>query len=615
MSYFLFKICGIFIIINNNGVSGIMSTLTQEVKQILADLPFPPTIEQQGCVAAALDLVPFKMTAYAGSGKTSTLTILSKVLGAKNIRGLYLAFNKSIAAEAQTKFDASVKCQTFHSLAYKSVPNWMQIKVNNKRNFPKELAELYRLSGEYLAYSPAHLKEIKLRSDKAHGAIKAKGSNRYCSPQQKIQMINDAVARYCKSSSKDVELCHFQRPDWLDEKAADMLFRNLLTIARQRWKDLIAENNNLNISHDVYVKYWALSEPKIMGYDYAMMDEAQDMDSLMQKLLANQNIPIFYVGDSNQSIYAFRGAINALGSLDMPQQRLTQSFRFGPQIASHANWLLASLGEQMPVVGNCSVDSKVYLKHSPYTPVDAILCRTNKGAFNEFVRQSENNPERKFAFIADVREIKGWIEAAKAIVHQEKTFHPDLSFFESWDDVVEYTELNKSDNGFNYMVSLINHFNMDFDRLLDILDTANISPEHADTVIATAHKSKGLEWNSVMISDDFSMQLMSDKFAGLQSPLQRAKEEVYIENWDLIEFPDAITLYPSDDDCFESRLPIFKTLNANMYHQRYRITDMPDEEVRLLYVAITRAKETLYAQNLTDLFVLLGKLSENLDID
>jgi F-box protein 18 (helicase) len=50
-----------------------------------------------------------KIHAVAGSGKTSTLIELAKSRG-KNVRTLYLAFNRSVKSEAQVRFsDAQVQ--------------------------------------------------------------------------------------------------------------------------------------------------------------------------------------------------------------------------------------------------------------------------------------------------------------------------------------------------------------------------------------------------------------------------------------------------------------------------------------------------------------------------
>ena len=66
-----------------------------------------PTKEQLDAMDLANTHCSFKISAYAGAGKTSTLKLIGQTLSDKN--GLYLAFNKSIAEEAGTKFDNNVE--------------------------------------------------------------------------------------------------------------------------------------------------------------------------------------------------------------------------------------------------------------------------------------------------------------------------------------------------------------------------------------------------------------------------------------------------------------------------------------------------------------------------
>ena len=49
----------------------------------------------------------FKVIAYAGTGKTTTLQMISDAMPER--RGMYLAFNKAIASEAQSKFHGNVQ--------------------------------------------------------------------------------------------------------------------------------------------------------------------------------------------------------------------------------------------------------------------------------------------------------------------------------------------------------------------------------------------------------------------------------------------------------------------------------------------------------------------------
>ena len=85
----------------------------------------------------------FKVIAYAGTGKTTTLQMISDAMPER--RGMYLAFNKSIASEAQNKFHRGVDCRTFHSLAFRSVPRGVTDKLRLPRLSPSFIAKEYRL--------------------------------------------------------------------------------------------------------------------------------------------------------------------------------------------------------------------------------------------------------------------------------------------------------------------------------------------------------------------------------------------------------------------------------------------------------------------------------------
>lgn len=587
-------------------------------KLVTSDLVL--TKEQKNCVDMSLELNSFKIIAYAGTGKTKTLEAISFAMGRKNKKGLYLAFNKAVADDAKSRFDSSITCKTFHALAHSQVPTYLSKKVFNAKNFPKDLAALYQIKESDCKYSSGYLAELKHRSFKKYIEVTKRGSSRRFTAARKMQYINEAVQNFCKSSDVTLLSKHFEPLDWLDQSQNDSVIKELLPIAERRWNDLIAQDNNLNISHDVYVKYWSLSNPVIQGYDYLLLDEWQDSDSLMNYVVSKQSVPCFYVGDFYQSIYGWRGATQSLQKLELPTARLTQSFRFGQSLANHANLILGCLGETVPLVGNPNVHTEIVYDHDSSVKADAILCRTNKGAFSELVYQLQNHPERKCAMLADVREIKKWLEAAEQLMEGSRVTHTDLSAFDRWEDVIEYTELNKSDNEFAGMVRLINQFSSSFNTLYSILDRINTKTDNVDCVITTIHKSKGLEWDSVYVSSDFDLCLMTNKFNGIEqgfkksvNSLSNISQDLYLENWELIPFPNTLKLIPMVNNMVQGLLPSLSTLDRRMSEQYYRITEMPVEELRLLYVAITRAKKTLYAANLSEFFILLEKLRTNLD--
>lgn len=94
---------------------------------------------------------------------------------------------------------------------------------------------------------------------------------------------------------------------------------------------------------------------------------------------------------------------------------------------------------------------------------------------------------------------------AAAMLKQGKrvTDVPELAWFNSWHDVHEYCETNDGSD-IKPLVKLVDdHGTNPLKQAL-----AKISPiDQADYIISTAHKAKGLEWNRVQIEDDYQFKL------------------------------------------------------------------------------------------------------------
>lgn len=475
-----------------------------------------PTDEQHSAILQAQHGQSFKVIAYAGTGKTTTLQMVSKAL--QHRRGMYLAFNKSIASEAQHKFHQNVTCRTFHSLAYRNVPQNITNKLRLPRLSPSFLAQEYRLE-------PITLRRLMGGRYEKYTLM----------PNRLANLISNGISYFCSTNSQYPAPRHIQAPNWLHADDVDSLQQHLYKSLERRWLDSINPQHNAGIGHDIYLKLWALSEPTI-ATDYILFDEAQDADPLMLGILLKQkNTQVIYVGDAHQQIYAWRGAVNAMQKLPLPESRLTTSFRFGERIADVANAILYALDEKIPVQGNPALNSTVVNK--PHTQMrDAILCRTNARAMELLLSGLITGD--KVALQADHQRLSKFVDAANMLKQGKRSVDvPELAWFNSWHDVHEYCETNEGSD-LKTLVKLVDDHGTDpLKRAL-----AKISPiEQADYVISTAHKAKGLEWNRVHLEDDYQFKL-------------------------------------------------------NQHD--YKISD---EELRLLYVACTRAKESLNIHHIYDL--------------
>ncbi len=427
----------------------------------------------------------FKIMAYAGTGKTTTLKMISDAMARK--KGIYLAFNKGIADTARQKFHQGVDCRTFHSLAYRHVARGITDKLKLPRLSPSILAREYQLA-------PITVRRL-MSGRYEHFTLNA---------SRQASLISNAVNQFCSTNAQHPAPRHMVAPDWMHDDDAAALQSHLYPHVERRWLESIDARHHAGIGHDIYLKQWALSEP-VINSDYILFDEAQDADPLMLGILLRQKqSQVIYVGDANQQIYAWRGAVNAMQQLPLPSSLLTQSFRFGETIAEVANLFLQELGESVPLHGLADIKSVVDSKPYPKQR-NAILCRTNARAMELLLSGLVQGD--KVALQADHDRIARFVDAASALKQGKKVFDvPELSWFSSWQEVHEYCETHDGSD-IKPLVRLVDeHGTEPLKRAL-----AKISPvAQADYVISTAHKAKGLEWHHVQIEDDYNFKINKD---------------------------------------------------------------------------------------------------------
>lgn len=439
-----------------------------------------PTKEQ----LEALDLFStgenLVIEAGAGTGKTSTLILLAE--STKKL-GHYIAFNKSIVEESRSKMPANITSSTAHSLAYRAVGARYKKRLNGPRLKSAETA-----------------KRLGITAMK----VDVGGESKRLAAGFLAAHVMRAIGNFCKTADAEPTRSHFSYLDGIDLPTEDgrRTYGNnnevqamLEPALRKAWADLNDLEGQLRFGHDIYLKMWQLSNPRIAS-DFILFDEAQDANPVMKAIvLAQTHAQLVFVGDSQQQIYEFTGAVNALADLDGNRTFLTQSFRFGPGIAAVANDVLAMIeGAELRLTGLESIVSTLL----PAAKPDAILCRTNAEAMTQFLRRlSEGEAPH---LIGGGREIKDFALGCQSLKNDGWTSHAELACFSTWAEVQDYVENDPEGGDLKLMVTLMDDFGPE--AILAGL-RAMPSEDAASVVISTAHKSKGREWDSVQIAGDF----------------------------------------------------------------------------------------------------------------
>jgi F-box protein 18 (helicase) len=218
---------------------------------------------------------PIKVTAFAGTGKTFTLTEYAK--SRPRFPMTYIAYNKSIQLHAEKVMPRNVTSRTIHSLAFAKFGRRYKDKLGNLK-----IGSVMRYLG---------IREYKF-----------------------AMFITRTLEAYLASSYDEIdENCVPRGAEKLfGPNAPDIL----VSMAKKAWNVCQDEDDtDLVMPHDGYLKLYQLSRPQI-NTDVVLMDEAQDTTPCVWHIIMNQRAPKIVVGDPHQAIYC-----QPLGTMvDVPER-------------------------------------------------------------------------------------------------------------------------------------------------------------------------------------------------------------------------------------------------------------------------------------------------------
>jgi DNA helicase-2/ATP-dependent DNA helicase PcrA len=273
---------------------------------------------------------PLLLLAVPGAGKTTVLTVrlayLILVRGAVPERILCLTFSRAAAKEMEERFvqkfreriKGQVHFSTIHSFAYKVV------------------RELFKQQGVHY-----HLMEEQTGAQSKNGVLRHlyKQVNHALPNEEQLDELQNAIC-YIKN-----RLCG---PDDLNKPPVAnfaMIYKDYEEYKLQHQPRLIDYDDMLLLTYQGLLENPWLLKTYRQQTDYVLTDESQDTSLLQHKLIeliAQPQGNIFVVGDDDQSIFGFRAA-EPQYLLDFPTvydqaqvYRMEENFRSTPQIVDVA---------------------------------------------------------------------------------------------------------------------------------------------------------------------------------------------------------------------------------------------------------------------------------------
>src|SRR6185312_1556454 len=264
----------------------------------------------------------------------------------------------------------------------------------------------------------------------------------------------------------------------------------------------------IDVTHDFYLKKFQLSNPKL-GFDYILFDEGQDASPVMLDVFLKQNATKVIVGDTHQQIYGFRYAVNSLEKVNYPTFNLSTSFRFDNSIATLAIKILdwkkhLTEQESVKIVGNGG---------NQKTETKAVLARTNLGLLLKAIEIVAEKKEADRIYFEGNISSYTYAEDGASLYdvlnlyngNYERIKDPVIKTMQSIEDLESYIEKTEDLQLKMILDIVITYDNEIYDLIKAIKDkhVEEGEKEKAQLIFSTVHKCKGMEYDSIQLANDF----------------------------------------------------------------------------------------------------------------
>jgi superfamily I DNA/RNA helicase len=320
--------------------------------------------------------------------------------------------------------------------------------------------------------------------------------------------IKKFFAYYCNSDKQTFEELNYL--DIVTDNRAKKVVQANYRFILKKVKELFSkmEENSIEITHDFYLKKFQLSDPKL-SFQYLLFDEGQDASGAMLDLFFKQPATKIIVGDTHQQIYSWRFAVNSLEKAAYPTRHLSASFRFGPEIADLARCVL-NWKEFLDVTDPFKITGLG--KHTSLQS-RAMVARTNLGLLLKAIEYLAANPAvQKIYFEGNFHSYTYAEDGASLYdvlnLYNNKRYLirdrliKEMQSVKELEDYISKTE----DPELAMMVEIVKKYGNEIPKIIQNLKDKHLkhdNKQEAEMIFSTVHRCKGMEYDSVELANDF----------------------------------------------------------------------------------------------------------------
>lgn len=441
--------------------------------------------DEQHAVVHSSDRIKI-VEAYAGSGKSSLLRYEAQQH--KDERILYLVYGRKAREDAEELFSdcEHVDVRTVHAHAYRQ--------------------ERYKWKASPTAGSVASF-------------LGAFDHGECASYQHELSaIVSQFIAYYLNVAERRISAAFraFTRLNTSSEKTelCEVFDKEICHVARCQLSIWVSGKEQC--PHDFYVKHSAASGSFLKGlheYDRVLVDEGQDLSPIMSESLQKYTGHLVVVGDSHQSIYGFRYAVNALQAFPQGSRfTLSKSFRFGSSIAQFVTQYMQAIVDDSFIVRGANRDHgrirySSYVRQNTYPLTHVYLARTNLELVVKAADCLKN--KTRFSFEKDVYYILDKLGDLWHLYNkrQSQIKDPLLASFKDFDELREYAG-RIEDLILLSLTGVISRYRKEMpDMIYDLREASRRKYQKGELLLSTVHAAKGKEYGVVHIADDIFRNL------------------------------------------------------------------------------------------------------------
>lgn len=330
--------------------------------------------------------------------------------------------------------------------------------------------------------------------------------------------INKFIAYFCNSDKQKVQDLNYL--DTVTDPKAKIFVSSFYDYIVSQSRLLLSkmDKGEIEITHDFYLKKFQLSNPKL-NYDYILFDEGQDASPAMLDVFFKQKATKVIVGDTHQQIYGWRFAVNSLEKVNFKTYHLSTSFRFSQDIANLAMEVLKfkkhlDEHETIPITGK---------GNSKEIKTKAVLARTNLGLLLKAIEYvTEKKKVKQIYFEGNINSYTYADEGASLydvlnLYNEKHHLIKDklIKAMKDLDELEDYIEKTE-DVQLAMMVEIVKEYGNKIPDIIKAIKEKHVDnddKEKAEMIFSTVHRCKGMEYDAIQLVNDF---ISEEKLAKLK---------------------------------------------------------------------------------------------------